>query len=627
MGKKALAFTEDDVRVLKGLQIIQGKPSMYIGPIDDYGLYTIKREPCDNVVDEWEAGRCSEMTIRYAKGSYIEIHDDGQGMPIGIHKTEKIPTVEVLVSQLHAGGKLGGGDAYKNSRGTHGIGIKATNALSEHFVVMTFRDKAWHILEYKFGKKSTDLRKMTKAEIKEANLLYKKGTVIRYKPNLKLFDKGAKDRPEMMHEWAQLTAYLAAGFTVNIMDDKGEVATYCEPDGLAAWLVHEGETLKATFLEYEDDLYISGEHFDIAVGFSDAEGSHLYGYCNGLYQPDGGLHLNGLRDAIYWSIEKVVSAKVFASFDKEAIFDGMIGMVNFKIDSPKFSSQTKEKLADTRFNELCYDEIYNATVKYFKKNKALLEVLVERAASLSAMNQEFRANKQAARKINQEAKKSKKFDVKVFRADSRTKPEEIEVFFVEGDSAGGTARTAKLSYQTVVPLKGKIINAMRTDGFFDSQEVVKAMAAIGYDPDAEDPTAKLQCGKIILLSDPDPDGAHINCLDLALMYRVIPKAIEKGMVYALVSPKYSLRHQDTFYTAMSVEEMAAKIPKGANIGAISYIKGWGEIPAGVMQHIAFMPGERQLIRITMPKDKKAREEFELLMSEDSDYRKKLLNLA
>lgn len=627
MAKKAKTFNESDVEVLKGLDIIRKKTGMYIGTNDDLGLFTILREGADNVADEFEAGRAENLVIVVNKDGSCEVHDDGQGMPVGKHKTEGISTLIVLTGYMHAGGKLGGGDAYQNSRGTHGIGIKATNALSESFVVETFRDKKWWRIKYEKGELIEEPHVIKKPQARP----FAKGTSIYFTPDMTCFIKGSKLQLSMVDQWCDVASYLTAGLKIRLdgkaYDANYDNVEYYQPDGLAVWLdsIVE-EDLKASYLEYDDNFTLNDEHVEIALAFTDADGIHVEGYTNGLYQPDGGVHLSTVNDLIYAEISSRAGKRT--SFDKASLLEGMVGVINFRIDSPKFSSQTKEKLSDGRFAELCSDVIATALGKFFGKNKELVATLIERASSLASMKADFKASKKASLELKKVKKASAYFNPKISRADKSIPFNEREVFLVEGDSAGGGARTVKAKNQTVVPMKGKLVNCMKTtpDKFMMNEEVLTLLSAIGYDPDAADPIAKLECGKIILLSDSDPDGGHINALELTCLYMVIPRAFEAGLVFAVKSPRYSLKYKDDYFTSHTVAEMEAKIPKGADIKTIVYLKGWGEVDPTVLRDIALRPGYRQLIRINAPTKAQAKE-FEMLMGENAEYRRKLFNLG
>lgn len=628
MTKKPLSFTEDDVHVLKGLDQIRGKPTMYIGNPDSDGLFTILREPADNAGDEWAAGRCNSMTIRLLKDGYCEVHDDGQGMPVGTHKTEKIPTIEVLVSMIHAGGKLKASDAYKHSTGTHGLGIKASNALSTDFRIITKRDNKWWTIAYAKGKKTQDLTELKPAQVKEYNPIYKHGTIVRFKPDLSIFDKGSVLDLDKLKDWCDLKSYLYGGFSITLIDEvskKPETIEYYHEGGTLEWLESAIEDLGCGTLTNKP-IDIRLPNLELCFTFTDADGMLLDSYTNGLYQSEGGNHLNTTLSAVYKTVSDYATKT--QTFTREDIVEGIVGILNFKVDSPKFGSQTKNKLTDSRFEELCEESLYEELTAYWNKNKGVARDICRRASELRGAKAQFTMQKKQLADLKKRAGSGSKLPTKLAMVKD-CPAHERELYCVEGDSAAGTARSARMTtpyrYQETLGLKGKVTNMFKAKGIPDNEEVLNILTALGYDPTVPNPTEKLRVGKIILLSDPDPDGYHINTLLLGLLLKLMPEVFDKGMVYTVVSPKYVLADKGVQYFAMTMDEMKQIIPKGVNPDKASYLKGWGEASATAMRQIAFNPETRKLVRIEKP-DARAQKEIALLMGEDSEYRKKLLGI-
>lgn len=625
-------YDESSIRVVRNLVAVRTKPSQFIGPTDDHGIFTIVREPSDNVIDEHEAGRCSEMTIRIRKDGYIEVHDNGQGMPVGWNKEEKMSTLELLVSNLMAGGKLDANSAaYKNTRGTHGIGIKATNALSEHFVVFTCRDKKWWGIAYKKGIKTSDFAETTfKAISAFVEPCYTKGTMLIFKPDATIFDKGAKLDVAMVREWCENSAYLTAGFTINlIIEGQKKPEIFHKDGGVNDWLSETIAMLGCGTLS-DKSVQLKGEHFELVLQFTDAPGSQVWSYTNGLFQSEGGNHLNITQSALFASLKNYGNGKT-ASVKREDICEGVVGLINFKVDSPKFSSQDKIKLTDSRFEEFCKKEIDKGLAAFWDKNKSLARQIMTRAGDLTKMKAAFAVTKATARDLKAHSSGLGRLPTKL--ASVRCKVDEREVFLVEGDSAAGPSRGARMTvpyrYQETLALKGKPKNAMKDKlaTVLASDEVKSVLSAIGFDPDAKNPLSKLRCSKIVLLSDPDPDGFHIDCLVMALLAVVIPEVFTAGMVYTVKSPKYLLRDKGIQYFAMDLDELRSKLPKGVDIARASYLKGWGELSTQTaMRTIAFDPATRQLVQIAPPTAKEF-EEFQKLMGLDVAYRRDLLGIG
>jgi len=620
----ARSYNEKNIKVYSGLTGIRQKPGMYIGPTNSQGIWVLLKEALDNAVDEFNAGRNKFVRI-LIDGSTIYILDGGQGIPVGNIKDPETgksdSALKFIVASHHAGGKFND-EAYAHSIGTHGIGIKAVNALSDYFQVWTRRNGKWYTTEYSKGQCVQEVATTTRPKLPHGQSITGVSTIVAFRPDLTLFGKGSKLPMKTVLEWAELTSHINGGIRIHL-NDGAKSKDWYYPDGIKEYL-----KLKLTKLKAKGagkPCIVHAENLDLAIQFTDYDGAEaVEAYTNSSRNVDGGVHVQTLWTTLTRALKPYAGRNNYNPID---LRDGVVGLINYKINSPQFSSQTKEKLVDDRVKKPCEETLQKAFDDFFGKNKSLARDICKRASSLRSMREEIIASKKAVMALKPNQSKSV-LPGKLADA-SRCKPNEREVFVVEGDSAGGSAKRARYNtYQSVLPLKGKILNVMKTlkqDRIFSSEEVLGVLQSIGYNPSNKNPLDNLRIGKLILLSDPDPDGHHINVLLLTLLARFLPGIFDKGLVYLVAAPKYVLKHKSDNYFANSIEEMHKVAPKGAKIENTQYIKGWGEVSAEALRQVAFNSDTRQLIKVT-GLTRAAHQEFALLMSDNVDYRKKLLGI-
>ena len=621
-------YDESSIERHAGLAGVRAKPSMYVGPMDNDGLWTIWREPGDNAVDRALAGQNDLVhLIVDTKGFWVI--DNGPGIPVGLKvfedergRKEKLSTFYVVTGLTHAGGNFSAdGEA---SRGTHGIGLKATNALSTKFYAWTKRDGQWWYIEYSKGKLIRDVEKSAKGPRLPHGLTTKSGTVIYFEPDMSLFSRGSKMDMEAARSWAELTSYLVKGLTVKLTNAKGKTVTYKTKNGPIDFITKRLAEEKAESLgKY---FTVSSKEMDVALSFSTAEGDkHLWGYTNGLRNSDGGEHVDALVRSMYNSLKPFMGKRkkgTDAPFKPDDLLEGLIGLINYKIAAPKFSNQVKSKLLDDRVKPVATPQLEKAFKDFWDKNKAFAKRVVANATALRAKTQDFLKDKKLIRNVNG-AKKA--ISSKLAGIVGNVPAEKRELFLVEGDSASGTARQARFKdFQAVFPLRGKPLNVMEAakEKVNANAEIASILAAINVDLTGK--RHDIGYGKIIFLTDPDVDGRHINCLLLAFFWRYMPYLFKEGKIFLLRSPEYRAWHNKRVYFGMTKES----IYKQANTDKLDilHIKGWGEIEAIDMQAIAFDPAVRQLYRILPPSSKQGQRDFEALMGKDSDYRKILLGV-
>ena len=621
--------TEKDIKSLHGLESVRMKPAMYIGHIDSYGLWTIFRELADNTVDEFLAGRNKLCHLIY-DGTACWCIDAGEGVPVGNIKFKAhnhmitMPAIVAIFSQLHTGGKLeAGGKAYDVSRGTHGVGSKATNALSTEFRVWTKRDSTWHTVAFSKGELTEDLSTAKRAPVLPFGIKApSSGTIIKFVPDMSIFEKRSKLKPTDVFQWCELTSYLNGGLTLKFTDPNGKTKEWFSKNGASDYLANLITTNGANDLG--KPCVLTTKSYDLAIAFTDYDGTDFRGFTNGLLNADGGVHVN----SFYAALSKVLlqykgARQTFTGVD---LREGLLGLINYKISSPAFNSQTKERLIDERVTEPCTASLTDELTTFFNSNKALAKRICERIDQLRALKNEFANNKRVLKELKTSGRKSI-LPTKLV-ASIGSKPADRELFLVEGDSAGGSAAKARdKSYQEMLPLKGKILNVYKavSSKVFDSEEVINILKSIGYDPSKPNPMEHLRVGRIVLLGDADPDGGHVNTLNLCLLAKYMPALFTEGMVYVAKGAEYVIETDDRNYYAGSPDEMRKLVPNQALMKRLLHLKGWAELSAKGLHELAFNPKTRIITKISMP-TKKDFKLFESLMGEDVAYRRKWLGI-
>jgi DNA gyrase/topoisomerase IV subunit B len=621
-------YTADSITgFTRDLEKIQAKPTLYIGPTDNAGVFTLLRECLDNAVDEARAGRNDfiYVVVESLQGPFI-VGDKGVGIPVAKHKKMKISTLTHVLTNLQSSGKMKVGGAYKSAVGTHGVGIKATNALSSQFEVWTYRDnkkegeKGWYYTKFERGvekvpvKKSSGPGKVMKADA---------GTVIKFTPDPKVFGKHKLEMKQLV-QWAKMTAYMNAGLQIRIAYN-GSTKDFKSKDGIKAYLKDRIEALKATPFS-KKHIFHNSETLELALSFTDVEGSQVEFFTNTVRNVEEGVHADDVYKALFDSLKPYVKVKKGKDskfpFTPTDLRDGLLGIVNYKIDAPQFDSQTKEKLVDQRVKGACYEEAHKVFVQFWKDNKSLAKDLIVRATELRNKTSDFLKDKKLVKNVKAA---TKGISAKLAGIVGNAPVEKRELFLVEGDSAGGGLKRARdKSFQAVFPLKGKPLNVMEAqkDKVNSNKEIVGILAALGVQLDGKNAGA-IKYGKIICFADPDVDGMHINTLLLSTLYKYTPNLFKNGNVYVIKSPLFKAKYKDKVYFGMTKEELYEQT--GSKKIDITYLKGWGEVSEVDLIPVALDPSSRKLYRV-VPSDKAGSKEFELLMGKNPTYRKQLLGV-
>lgn len=642
--KKVAEYNSSSIEIQGGLSGIRKNLSMYIGSTGADGIWKIAGELLDNGVDEHLAGRNKAVMLHVDKDGSYWVLDQGKGIPQGTKEVQvhvngkdiinKIPTMQAVFGELHTSGKYRS-DAYKNSIGTHGIGSKGTNAASEFFDVVTFFKDNWYSVGFKKGKITSPVQKLKKAPKGPNGTPLKGGTCIHFKPDLTLFTAKAF-APSLAAEWAEMTAYLNPGLGIVLSSAKGK-KTFLSKKGATEYVDKRIEKLKAERV-VKETFEFKSDVGEIVLAFTNAENNDVRGFTNGLQNKEGGTHVASAIDGLYDSLcqalvkagkEKLVYAKQKkGDKGKKSIFkvsdlkEGIVGLVNAKLHKAEFSSQDKSKLTDARMGKPFAELVVKAGLEFFKKHPKTAVALAERAGKLAALKTNFAMSKKQLTELSKLKKRGLSSN---YLPPVSGKPHERELFIVEGESAGGPAKQARFPHQGVLPIRGKIKNviAAKGDKGLESEDIMNILAALGYDPKAADPYAKLSFGRIIWLADPDPDGHHINCLGLALNYKYLPEMFERSMVYVAKTPEYYAIYKGKMYTADGARALRTKMDKDKVPASIKpiHIKGWGEINPSVMRVLGMNSGTRTLIKLKPLTEADA--EFHNLMCESPDSRRKL----
>lgn len=593
-------YNSDSIETLRGLEAVRKNPAMYIGGTDGYGIFVCIRELLDNAADEYLAGRNKSVgAFIDSDGSYW-VQDSGSGIPQGVKSfdievngktvTNKLPTMQVVFSELHTSGKFKS-DAYKVSIGSHGVGVKGTNATSEYFDVTTCYQDKWYSIKFKKGKlvQAVQPTKAPKSPI--TGKLMTKGTLVHFKPDSTIFTAKSFP-PSMLLEWSEVMSYLSPGFQI-VLRVKDKVKSFLSKEGPKDYITMRLKKLEA---EAEADMFeFNNELATVVVAFSNVDGFELRGFTNGLSNSQGGKHVDSVATGLYRAIQPYVGAK--QTFTAHDFRDGLIGIVNAKLHKAQFSSQDKAKLTDPRMGKEFEDLIFADADKFFKSNKAMARRLCERAAKINDLKNKFKNSKAVATALNKVKKQG--LPPNFAPAHKSVPVKDRELIIVEGASAAGPLRQVRQKHQALLPLKGKILNVGKAKGdrALLSKDILNILGAMGFDPKAADPLAKLQIGKIICLADPDPDGHHINCLLLTLFKTYLPGMFERGMIYVADTPEFYSINKDQIFVGDKISEVKAKLKKANVKGDIFHVKGWGEVDAQVVKKWVIDDESRKLIKL------------------------------
>ncbi len=618
-------YSGEQIVVLEGLQAVRKRPGMYIGSTGPRGLHHLIWEVIDNGIDEHLAGFCSEISVTLLKDGGVEIIDNGRGIPIDTHPTEKIPTVRVIYTKLHAGGKFDG-SVYKVSGGLHGVGAAVVNALSEKLIVEIKREGKIFKDEYKDGGKPITILDKGQLPVIGKSKKSETGTKVTFYPDSTIFET-VKFKSETIQKKLKEIAFLNKGLILNFTDQINDInMTFQENEGIKSYVSYLTRDMNPI---HNEPIYIEGTSGDIEVEiafeYTDNFSEQINSYCNRINVVDGGTLVTGFKTALtrvmnQYARELNILKEKDDNFDGNDIRTGLVSIVSIKHPDPQFEGQTKTKLGNTDARN-AVDEVFTTEAqRWFDKNVEVLKIILENAQkSQNARKASDKARVTVLKQLNDVDTRSK------LASCSSRKPEECELFIVEGDSAGGTVKTARnRRTQAVLPLRGKILNVEKAtlERILTNNEIKSMIATFGCGIGEEFDISKLRYDKIIILTDADVDGAHISTLLLTFFYRFMPELILAGKVYRGLPPLYKVDYQAKvknknvkkskyLYDDFALEKFRKSKHK---ILGLQRYKGLGEMDANQLWDTTISPETRILAQISISDMVEADEVTTLLMS-------------
>ena len=623
---KEAKYDSSNIQVLKGLEAVKKRPGMYIGDTDDgSGLHHMVFEVLDNCIDEAMAGHCSDIQVIINKDGSVTVQDNGRGIPVDVHKKEGVSAAELILTTLHSGGKFDD-NSYKVSGGLHGVGVSVVNALSKKLLLEVHRDGGEYFQEYVEGKPKAKLKKVKKSD--------KTGTKITFYPSDKIFTS-IDFETEKIYKRIQELSFLNAGVSINVEDKRtGKSRKFKNNGGLSSYVTHLKARKQAVSEIFECSATENDVGVEIAMQWTDSYSENVLCYTNNIPQKDGGTHLAGFRGSLTRVlkafIKKENAKKTPTDLLGEDVREGLIAIISVKVPDPKFSSQTKEKLVSSEV-ESVVSTIFN---KYF--NDFLLENPKD-SMSIVAKVSEAALAREAARKAREMTRRKGVLEIAGLPgklADCQEKdPTLSEIYIVEGDSAGGSAKQGRnRKNQAILPLKGKIINVekARIDKVLGSAEVGTLIKALGCGIGEEDfDINNLRYHRIIIMTDADVDGSHIRTLLLTFFYRQMYEIVDKGHIYIALPPLYKITKGKEFIYASDEKQKDDAIKTLSKNGTrgleVQRYKGLGEMNPEQLWATTMDPINRRMMRVDIADVQDANESFEILMGDDVEPRREFID--
>ena len=625
--ENAKHYGDSDIQVLEGLEAVRKRPGMYIGNTNEAGLHHLVWEIVDNAVDEALAGYCDDIEVEILKGNVITVKDDGRGMPTGMNAKTGLSTIETIFTVLHAGGKFGGG-GYKVSGGLHGVGASVVNALSDWLEVRVYRDGKVYFQRFENGGHPVEpLKVIDDCDIDRT------GTTVTFHADPTMFETTVYNW-DTLYKRLQEMAFLNKGIRITLIDEredeKKEIFHY--NGGIIEYVQMLNKNKQPLF---DDIVYIEGREDDVlievAMQYNDSYNPAIYSFTNNIHTTEGGTHEDGVKQALTRVINNYAKQNKFLkdnddSLTGDDVREGVVMIISCKHPNPQFEGQTKTKLGNSEVKKIASDVFGNGLERFLMENPDAARAIVEKCMTASRA-------RLAAKKARELTRRKGDLDITNFYgklSDCKSKdPSECEIFLVEGDSAGGSAKKGRNSMtQAILPLRGKILNVekARLDRALSNEEIRTIITAFGTGIGEEFDLSKLRYDKIIIMTDADVDGSHIRVLLLTLFYRFFRPIVEAGHVYAAQPPLFSIKHGKTIKYVLDEQEKEEYIASlSPNIKyEISRMKGLGEMNADELFDTTMDIEKRTLRQITVDDTIAADEIFSTLMGEEVEPRRKFI---
>ncbi len=621
--KAKQTYNAENIKILEGLEAVRKRPGMYIGSTGPRGLHHLVWEIVDNSIDEAMAGYATKIDISIEVGDIVRVEDDGRGIPTGIHPKSGRPAVETILTTLHAGGKFDA-DSYKVSGGLHGVGASVCNALSDWLEVTVYQNGEIFQQEYKQGAPLYDLKVIGKTE--------KNGTVIRFHADPEIFTETTTYEYEIVRARLQQIAYLNRGIAINVIDLRGKTPienNYKYDGGISEYVefLNSGkELIHKEVISFESEM--EGIVAEVAMQYNTGYNTALYSFANNINTHEGGTHEEGYRTTLtrilnLYGREKNIFKKD-ESLTGEDTREGLTAIISVKHPDPQFEGQTKTKLGNSEVRRIVSQITSDGLERFLNENPASAKIVIEKALLASRARLAAKKAREATRRKN--PLDSLGFASKL--ADCRTKdPVASEIYIVEGDSAGGSAKQGRDSeFQAILPLRGKVLNVEKTrlDKILANKEILSMIQAFGTGIGDEFDVSKTRYHKVVIMTDADVDGAHIRTLLLTFLYRYMRELIEGGFVYIAQPPLYKVQYGKKVFYAYTEEQLQQSMLENETRPTVQRYKGLGEMNAEQLWETTMDPESRTLLRVTLEDAIDADKVFSMLMGDEVDPRREFI---